>query len=225
MRDREILFYVTYRMGTVDGIDANQRIRWAPPLPAAKLIKLYEANAAGLLDDELLDDVGWRLWERLTDVVRVTDGKVRCPVCSTEFEVRSPGREPDEQVPCSGCTWSVTPRAWHKSWEHRDLNGHCPEFRRFVDLWPRIRPVSDRMLLIDAVVHALHVSSREDLPGNFAARNFLEGSRPKIVALLDELAYGPGSHVAEGAHMRWNSARTRYRSASRPRASPREGQP
>jgi hypothetical protein len=67
------------------------------------------------------------------------------------------------------------------------------------------------MLLIDAVVHALHVSSRDDLPGNFAARNFIEGSRPKVIALLDELAYGSGSHVAEGARARWAMAREAYR--------------
>lgn len=190
-------------------------IRWAPMLPAAKLIRLYEANAAGLLDDGLLDDVGWRLWERLSDVVRVTQGKVRCPSCGTELQVRARGQAPDERVPCPQCDWSVTPHEWHKSWEHRDLNGPCPEFQRFVSSWPNARTARDRMLLIDAVVHALHVSSRDDLPGNFAARNFLEGSRPTIVALLDELAHGPGSHVARGARQRWNAARDQYRAATR----------
>jgi hypothetical protein len=68
------------------------------------------------------------------------------------------------------------------------------------------------MLLIDEVVHALHVASRDDAPGNFAARNFLEGSRPKIVALLEELAYGPGSHIADGARARWQGAQQHYRS-------------
>jgi hypothetical protein len=202
------------------------RIRWAPMLPAAKLIRLYEANAAGLLDDELLDDVGWRLWERLGDVVRVTGGRVRCPGCGREVQVRLPGRSPDEVVPCPGCDWTVTPWAWHKSWEHRDLNGACPEFRVYVDRWPAARSARDRMLLIDSVVHALHVASRSDAPGNFAARNFLEGSRPKVVALLDELAYGPGSHVADGARARWQAARRHYRSsrAPTPPIGPGDGQ-
>jgi hypothetical protein len=86
------------------------------------------------------------------------------------------------------------------------------EFARFVDAWPSARTIRDRMLLIDSVVHALHVASRSDLPGNFAARNFLEGSRPKIVALLDELADGPGSHVARAARDRWHAAREHDRS-------------
>ncbi len=184
-------------------------------LPAGKLIRLYEADAAGLVDDELLDDVGWRLWERLADVVRVTAGRVRCPVCGEEFQVRSPGRSADERVRCPGCDWSVTPREWHRSWEHRGLNGPCPDFKRFVDAWPAAGSARKRMLLIDGVVHALHVSAREGSHGNFAARNFLEGSRPKIVALLEELASGPGSHVAEGARQRWNAARDAYRSSRR----------
>ena len=191
------------------------RIRWAPMLSSSKLIRLYEANAAGTLADELVDDVGWRLWERLADVVRVTNGRVRCPVCGTEFQVRTPERQPDDLVQCDGCDWVVTPGQWHKSWENRDLNGWCHEFQRFVDRWPSARSVGDRMVMIDTVVHALHVSSREDSPGNFAARNFLEGSRPKVVALLDELALGPGSRVADGARRRWSEARELYRNQHR----------
>lgn len=115
-------------------------------------------------------------------------------------------------APSAG-NWTVTPRAWHKSWEHRDLNGPGPEFHRYVERWPAARSSRDRMVLVDAVVHALHVESRADAPGNFGARNFLEGSRPKIVALLNELAYGPGSHEAEGARARWQAARQQYRSS------------
>jgi hypothetical protein len=184
-------------------------------LATHKLVGLYEANAVGLVDDELLDDVGWRLWERLRDVVLVTNGRVRCPTCGVEFQVRAPDHPVDDPVPCPGCDWRVTPRAWHRSWENRDLNGRCDEFERFVRLWPSARTINQRMLLVDAVVHALHVSSRDDSPGNFAARNFLEGSRPKIVALLDELAYGPGSAVAVGARARWQAARDHYRSGRR----------
>jgi hypothetical protein len=138
----------------------DRRIRWAPMLPAHKLVSLYEANAAGFIDDDLVDDVGWRLWERLSDVMRVTTGRVRCPGCGTEFQVRAPGHPIDEVVPCPRCDWGVTPRAWHKSWEHRDLNGDCKEFQTYVARWPRASSARDRMLLIDAVVHALHVTSR-----------------------------------------------------------------
>lgn len=191
--------------------DPAPRIRWAPFVPADRLIRLYEQDAAGLVDDELLDDVGWRLWERLSDVRRVVAGRVRCPVCGADVQVRAEGRGLDEPAACGGCDWSVTPREWHASWEHRDLNGHAPAFERFVAGWPKARSRRDRMLLIDATVHALHVASRDDAPGNFAARNFLEGSRPKVVAVLDALASNPGSTVAAEARARWRAAREQYR--------------
>jgi hypothetical protein len=41
------------------------RIRWAPKLRTDRLVRLYESDAKGMLDAELVDEVGWRLWERL----------------------------------------------------------------------------------------------------------------------------------------------------------------
>lgn len=101
-----------------------------------------------------------------------------------------------------------------RSWEHQDLNGNCPDFERFVAAYPQTGNVRDRMILIDGVVHALHLTAKGDV-SNFAARNFIEGSRPKIVALLEELASGDGAAVAEGARQRWEDAHRRYRSGSR----------
>ncbi|HZU71912.1 MAG TPA: hypothetical protein VE990_04000 [Acidimicrobiales bacterium] len=46
-------------------MDSGLRIRWAPNLRTDRVVALCEANAAGLLDDALMDEVGWRLWERL----------------------------------------------------------------------------------------------------------------------------------------------------------------
>ena len=65
-------------------------------------------------------------------------------------------------------------------------------------------------MLIDGVVHALHETVKGE-PSNFAARNFLEGSRTSIVALLERLATGPGSTTAAAARERWQAAVTRFR--------------
>lgn len=51
------------------------------------------------------------------------------------------------------------------------------------------------MVLIYAVIHALQVTSKGEVP-NFAARDFIGVSRPKAVALLDELAEGAESTIA-----------------------------
>jgi len=53
------------RAHSLRGVDSGLRIRWAPNLRTDRVVALCEANAAGLLDDALMDEVGWRLWERL----------------------------------------------------------------------------------------------------------------------------------------------------------------
>lgn len=187
----------------------DRRIRWAPKLRTDRLVQLYAGNAAGLLDPELVDEVGWRLWERLADVLRVTEGRVRC-TCGTELQVRVHGESEDTQRRCPSCGWSITAREWHASWEHQGLNGNCPYFERYVAEFPKATTPRDRMVLIDGAVHALHLTVKGEV-SNFAARNFIEGSRPRIVALLEELALGDGSAIAEGARRRWEEARRTYR--------------
>ena len=181
-----------------------------------RLIRLYESDAAGMLDEELVDDVGWRLWERLADVQRVNRGDVRCPACGTDFHVLDFGDRPsdDRVVGCPRCEWRVRLAEYFASKRKRDLHGCCPAYADYVERFPKAATPRARMMLIDAVIHALHETAKGE-PSNFAARNFITGGRSKIVALLEELANGPGSTVAEGARARWNEARDRYR-AERP---------
>ena len=167
-----------------------------------RLIRLYESDAAGMLDAELVDDVGWRLWERLSDVLRVNRGDVRCPVCRTDLHV--------EDVTTCTCGWTVTAAEYHASKRKRDLHGNCPAYVEYVERFPKATTPKQRMMMIDAVVHELHLTLQGE-PSNFAARNFIEGTRPTIVALLEELANGPGSTVAEGARARFEAARQQYR--------------
>jgi hypothetical protein len=167
-----------------------------------RLVRLYESDAAGMLDVDLVDDVGWRLWERLRDVLRVNRGDVRCPTCGTDLHV--------EAVTVCPCGWTVTAEEYHASKRKRDLHGTCPAYADYVERFPKAVTPAARMMLIDGVVHELHLTLQGD-PSNFAARNFIEGDRPKIVALIEELATGPGSNVAEGARARWQAARDAYR--------------
>jgi len=188
------------------------RIRWAPKLRPDKLIRLYKSDAAGILDEELLDDVAWTLYLRVRDVLRVSDSRVVCPVCATEFAVRWLGQDPRTVSLCPTCGWTITAGEYHRSWEHQDFNGHCDEFALYVERFPGTRSPQERMLLIDRLVHALHVAAAEGAIVNFAARNFLEGNRPRIAALLEQLAYGPRSTTDSDARARWHATRDRYRS-------------
>lgn len=188
----------------------QERIRWAPKLRPDKLVRLYEDDAAGMLDEDLLEDVAWTLYFRVRDVVRVSNSRVVCPRCTTEFAVRWRGEDPQTASTCPTCGWATTAKEYHRSWEHQDLNGHSDEFSHYLAHFPEARSSQQRMLLIDRLVHALHVAAVEGSAANFAARNFLEGSRPRIAALLDRLAYGPASTIDAAARVRWQSSKDRY---------------
>jgi hypothetical protein len=162
----------------------SRRVRWAPKLPVARIVRLYESDATLLRDDALVDDVGWRLHARCQDVLLVTDSKVVCPDCGTTFGVPWIGKPPDGASVCPGCGWSITAAEYHATFEHRDLNGAGAReaFARYVTRFPRLETYSEKMLAIDRLVHAVHTT------GGVAARNLFEGRAREVLAALDALA-------------------------------------
>lgn len=180
------------------------KIRWAPPLPLHKLVRLYESDAAGCVDGELLNDVAWSLYARCVDVVLVSRGLVRCPECVTEIRVAMPGTS-NRPSTCPTCAWSVTWDEYHRSWEHRDLWGSnaIEAFLKYVAALPEARTDAARMRVVDELVHAAHKPARRQTIGNIAARNLFEGRRARILATLDSLAYGGNSAADPRLHARW----------------------
>jgi hypothetical protein len=165
------------------------RLKYAPKLPVALIARLYRSDAAGLRDDALIEDVGWRLLARCRDVLMVSDSRARCPQCRRVFEVAWLGESPEHVSACPGCGWSTTAGDYHASWRHHDLRGGNARdaFASFVEQFPAATTYQERMLLIDRLVHAVHVT------GGLAARNLFEGRPRQVVAALDALAAGPES--------------------------------
>ena len=57
---------------------------WAPRLKPYLIRRVYEGDAQGLLDSELLDKVGWALYARCESFLlahEARNGRARCPVC------------------------------------------------------------------------------------------------------------------------------------------------
>ncbi len=78
--------------------------RWAPRVPKPLIARLYEGSGKGLLDDRLVDDVGYRLLVRcqsMLDVGLRYEGMVRCPHCKSVSQID----EEDEMITCDKCGW------------------------------------------------------------------------------------------------------------------------
>ena len=163
---------------------ADTPLRFAPKVPVPWIVALYRRDALLIQDDELVQKVGGRLYTRCLDVLMVSDQRVACPICQTDFRVPWIGEPAERLAHCPGCSWSISAGAYHASFRHQDLLGENarPAFVSFVERYPSASDYASRMLLIDRLVHALHVS------GGPAARNLLEGRPKQILSILDALA-------------------------------------
>ena len=180
---------------------------WAPRLKPFLIRRLYESDANGLLDLELLDKVGWALYSRCAsflDAAEARQGRVRCPACR---RVVISGPQSKTLIHCPVCGWECTLRAYMDSFKNQQLDGG-PEvvelFQNYFDAFPKAKDASEKMLAIDALIHGFHhflTSGRTRRP---VCINLIDGHLEFVVQFLDKLTYGPGSTPGlEKTHVNW----------------------
>ena len=169
---------------------------WAPRVKPFLIRRLYESDAHGCLDDELLDEVGWALYARCVSFVKACEakqGRAHCPACGG---VVPHDLKPKEILHCSACGWECTWRAYYETIKNQQLDGG-PEvvalFQQFMDSYPKVSEPAQKMLLIDGLIHGFHhflTSGRTRRPVGI---NLISGHLEFVVNFLDSLSYGPGS--------------------------------
>ena len=170
-------------------------IRWAKKVASHHLRRLYEADAAGLPDEELVDEVGLGLYDRCVSILEVTAavrGRAKCHRCGGII-LHQVGR--DEELVCERCGWRTTRTAYRKSYKGKQLFGGAAikAFEEFVKRYPGARTYSEKMLLIDALIHEFHWNLirgfAEPQATRPAAANLIEcAGLQEVVAFLDELS-------------------------------------
>jgi hypothetical protein len=170
-----------------------ERIRWAPRVRREKLRRLYESEARGILDAELLDDVGTTIYCRCRDILIVSDaaeGRVVCPRCARAVP-RAGGDDPEQMIECESCGWAMRWREFRRSYQHQELyaRGVADAIVEFMRGWERAASAREKMTLIDRLIHVWHwETSRDHEKGRPAAVNLIEGNRRQVLAFLDELS-------------------------------------
>ncbi len=167
-------------------------IRWAPRVRPEKLRRLYESEARGILDAELLDDVGTTLYCRCRDILIVSDaaeGRIRCPSCAATITRRRDDK--NQMLICEKCGWECAWPDYQKSYRHLELyaRGLTEALVEFMHRWEQARTPREKMRQIDCLIHVWHWESRTDrAKGRPAAVNLIEGSRRQALKFLDELS-------------------------------------
>lgn len=180
--------------------------RWAPRVPRHRIRQLYESLAHGLVDAELIDDVGIGLYLRCRSILTVHhiwhDHRLPCPSCGQMIALTGADWSSDHDestLRCERCFWTMKWTDYWLTFRHQELGpgGAADIFEGYVKEWEAAATERDKILAIDRVIHKWHWETREERPsfglGRPTGVNLIEGNRKDVVAFLDNLSYGASS--------------------------------
>lgn len=166
---------------------------WAPRAAPEQIRLLFESDARGFLDEELLDEVGYRLAARCKDILQVSEalaGRAACRKCSQAIPRLRCNRpdEDDEMLQCPRCGWHVTWGAYFQSISGRKLRGGevVHVYREFVDRFAQAQTARDKILAIDRLIHEFHTNLGK--PTKPVAVTVISGSSQAVKQLIEDLA-------------------------------------
>ncbi|TFG72879.1 MAG: hypothetical protein E4H27_01785 [Anaerolineales bacterium] len=168
---------------------------WAPRITQREVRRLYETDAKGIYDEDLINEVGYGLLARCQSFIDANEaraGQVRCPRCSSivTHTCRS------EEILRCDCGWELTWGEYFKTIQHVQLSGAEPvleQFRSFISTFSASRTPQAKMLAIDQLIHGFHWYYKTNNPTRPVAVNLIEGRLSDVVAFLDQLTYGDES--------------------------------
>jgi len=186
--------------GVPSGLEGPGDPRWASRVNPTTIRRLYETDARGVVDEELIDEVGFALYARCQSILRATEaqaGRVTCPRCEQVIarNAAGPWDNRDEVMTCPGCGWRMRWRDYFASYQGKHLvGGGATEMHRiFAAAFRQARTPSEKMLAIDSLIHSFHWELVKD-PGRSAARELIYAKNTtELLAFLDSLTYGNGS--------------------------------
>ena len=188
------------------------KIRWSERVDPIDIRRLYESDAIGRLDEDLLNEVGFGIYARCVDMLEVSDafkGTVTCRVCGNRIrrkrgkmvkdhhgQVHREGGE-REMLGCGRCGWRISWGEYRKSVRYVPRlhfgRADIEDFlRAFVRAWPEVRSTSEKLLLVDVLIHEFHRTSDGE-NGCPLGVNVIRGTAMQVYTLLERLAYGPES--------------------------------
>ena len=174
----------------IDKTKLNQ-FKWCPKVSRDTLLKLYQSDAKGIMDQELLDEVGYTFYTRCRQAqdtrLWLEKGRLLCHQCGT---VLSPtGYTSVVACPCGYCyTYREYRRSFHT---HNMPAGRATSiFDQYALKWPGCKDPNEKMQLIDRLIHECHVSLMSGVQGRSVCVNLIEGTKKQISDLIMVLAYG-----------------------------------
>jgi ribosomal protein L37AE/L43A len=177
----------------------SAKIRWSRRVDPQKIRRLYESDAQGMLDEDLLNDVGYGIYVCCRESVELGEaarGSVKCRNCGQTIVRRLvDGRFDDSEIlKCRACGWEIWCGDYHKSLLRKAPSRPYEPmqvFESFVERWPLARSPREKLLLIDRLIHEWHIHYRA--VGWPLGTTVVRATARQMVELLEGLAYGAGT--------------------------------
>lgn len=167
--------------------DKYNIFHWPCKLDIKKLRRLYQLDANGIQDDLLVDEVGLALYFRCKlgkeDMERMERYIIRCHNCGADIVAGTDFR----QCVC-GCQYSF--REYRRSYCRNNMpTGSAAKiFETFILEWEHAKDYSNKMILIDTLLHEFHRSMVSGTINRPVGMNFLDGTRKDVEKIINELA-------------------------------------
>lgn len=204
----------------VTGIDISEcdasvadqdKFHWAKRVSRRDIQCLYESDAKGLLDTDLLDQIHFAIHARVCDMFEVREaqqlGRVKCRNCGrlVPQPYRMGSRNRENILKCEQCGWQVTCGEFYNSYTSKSLlpGSVVDVFESYLERFPKVRTASEKMLLIDWLIHQFHVM--QGVARMPVGQNVIQGTTDQVRELIESLASGPNSTQGLSAREKWQS--------------------
>jgi len=183
------------------------RIKWAAKVHPNLLRRFYKMSESGVIDDELIDDVGLRLYLRCESIMMTAQASFYCPECKNKIIIDETIDKNHERS-CNNCNFMFTAAEFYESYRHRELlPGNAGiYFEKYYNEYLKCRTPNEKIIMIDTLIHSFHIDIKRGAINRAAGNNLIEGSHEQVVKLLNELSgIQPENDVvfAETAELMW----------------------
>lgn len=192
-------------------MSVQDKFHWAKRVSRRDIQRLYESDAQGMLDEDLLDQIHYAIHTRVCDMFEVREaqqfGRVKCRNCG--FDVPQPyrmgGRNKGNVLECEKCGWQVTCGEYYDSYTGGSMlpGSVFYLFEDYLERFPKAKSAPEKMLLIDWLIHQFHIL--QGVARKAVGENVIQGTSDQVRELIEALASGPGSTQGLSSLQEWRA--------------------
>ena len=172
-------------LNAVDPEKLNKFV-WSPKISQGKIKKLYATDAKHIRDEELVDEVGFMIYARCLqgrdERQFAKSNKLKCHYCG---EIN---KKPSNGLIVCPCGYAYIFREYMRDMNKKRMPSWSFHYD-FINKWEVARTYSDKMMVIDFLIHECHKNMFSGVNRNSAGINLIHGTNKQVNELILSLAY------------------------------------